>query len=457
MKKLSVLLAAAVCTMQAYAQTQKVVADKIIAQIGDRIILKSNVDNDLLDYRRQFPDAEMPQDSSCYFLQGELIQKTLVLQAEKDSIVIDDAEIDAKLDNQIRYFIKAYGSQEILEQIAGKTIYQIKEDQRQPFKEKELADQMRNKIVNNVKVTPTEVKEYFDKIPKDSLRYYESQVEVAQIIIYPKSNKDVEEYVTAQLNDLKHQVETGKKKFDALARIYSQDPGSKDNGGQYSMNRNDKIWDPTFLAAAFKLKEGQISPVIKSKFGLHIIQMVSRAGDDAIIRHILIIPPVTDAEVKESLAKMDSIKTQIKKGTISFTSAVNKFSEDEASKFTGGWILAEDGSTYISIDQLDKDAVVALKNMKVSDVSEPFVYTDERQRKAVRILFLKTRTEPHIENTKDDYNKIADRALEVKREQTLEKWFKDHIPNYFINIDQEYQGCSVLSEFIEAQKKAVAH
>ncbi|HRH60862.1 MAG TPA: peptidylprolyl isomerase, partial [Chitinophagaceae bacterium] len=417
----------------------------------------SNVDNDLLDYRRQFPDAEMPQDSSCYFLQGELIQKTLVLQAEKDSIVIDDAEIDAKLDNQIRYFIKAYGSQEILEQIAGKTIYQIKEDQRQPFKEKELADQMRNKIVNNVKVTPTEVKEYFDKIPKDSLRYYESQVEVAQIIIYPKSNKDVEEYVTAQLNDLKHQVETGKKKFDALARIYSQDPGSKDNGGQYSMNRNDKIWDPTFLAAAFKLKEGQISPVIKSKFGLHIIQMVSRAGDDAIIRHILIIPPVTDAEVKESLAKMDSIKTQIKKGTISFTSAVNKFSEDEASKFTGGWILAEDGSTYISIDQLDKDAVVALKNMKVSDVSEPFVYTDERQRKAVRILFLKTRTEPHIENTKDDYNKIADRALEVKREQTLEKWFKDHIPNYFINIDQEYQGCSVLSEFIEAQKKAVAH
>ncbi len=133
--------------------------------------------------------------------------------------------------------------------------------------------------------------------------YYESELEVSEILVYPKANRDVESYVTRELNEFKRQVEAGTKKFEQLARQFSEDPAVKENGGQYKFNRNDKFWDPTFLAAAFKLKDGQVSPVIKSKFGLHIIQMVSRSGDDAVIRHILRIPPVTDEEVKEALGK----------------------------------------------------------------------------------------------------------------------------------------------------------
>src|SRR5206468_1413313 len=132
------------------------------------------------------------------------------------------------------------------------------------------------------------------------------------------------------------QVESGQKKFDSLAKLYSEDPAVKDNGGQYSINRVDKSWDPAFVAAAFKLKEGQISSVVKSKFGLHIIQMVSRAGDDAVVRHILMIPPVTDVEVKAAMQKLDSIRTMINNGTLSFAAAVPKYSEDENSKFTSG-------------------------------------------------------------------------------------------------------------------------
>ena len=424
------------------------VADKIIAQIGDKIILKSDIDNAIADYKRQGMEEQLPPNPECAFLQGQLIQKTLVIQAEKDSLFVEDDELEALLDNRIRYFISQYGSQDVLEQIAGRSVYEIKEDLRQPFKEKTMAEKMQNKILENVKITPTEVKEYHDKIPKDSLLYYESELEVNELVMYPKANKDLEDYVASQLLDYKKQVESGQKKFDALARLYTQDPGSKDNGGQYSINRLDKSWDPAFIAAAFKLKEGQISPVVKSKFGLHIIQMISRAGDDAVVRHILLIPPVTDVEVKLGMEKLDSIRTRIVSGEMSFATAVTKFSDDENSKFNGGAIIGPDGSIYVTIDKLDKDAVIALKGLNAGNISKPQTYVDERGRKTVRILYLKTRTEPHRENLKDDYNKIAQRALEIKKQNVLEKWFKDHIPNYYTTIDKEYMGCESIKEWI---------
>jgi len=427
---------------------QKMVADKIIAQIGDKIILKSDIDNAIADYKRQGMEEQLPPNPECAFLQGQLIQKTLVIQAEKDSLFVEDDELEALLDNRIRYFISQYGSQDVLEQIAGRSVYEIKEDLRQPFKEKTMAEKMQNKILENVKITPTEVKEYHDKIPKDSLLYYESELEVNELVMYPKANKDLEDYVASQLLDYKKQVESGQKKFDALARLYTQDPGSKDNGGQYSINRLDKSWDPAFIAAAFKLKEGQISPVVKSKFGLHIIQMISRAGDDAVVRHILLIPPVTDVEVKLGMEKLDSIRTRIVSGEMSFATAVTKFSDDENSKFNGGAIIGPDGSIYVTIDKLDKDAVIALKGLNAGNISKPQTYFDERGRKTVRILYLKTRTEPHRENLKDDYNKIAQRALEIKKQNVLEKWFKGHIPNYYTTIDKEYMGCESIKEWI---------
>ena len=441
--------------MTAQAQQQRVIADKIIAQVGDKIILQSDITNAIADYKRQGQDAQLPPNPECAFLEGQLIQKALVLQAERDSLPVSDEDLDARLDNQIRGFIQAYGSKEALEEIAGKTIYQIKEDNRAPFKERLMADQMRSKILENIKITPTEVQEYFNKIPKDSLIYYESKVEVSQIVLNPKANKDVEEYVSNQLLDLKKQVETGGKKFADLARIYTQDPGSKENGGQYSINRNDKQWDPAFMAAVWRLKEGQVSPVVRSKFGLHIIQMVSRAGDDAIIRHILIIPPITDAEVKIASAKLDSIRTDIVNNKIAFAQAVNRYSDDDNGKFTGGAVTdPQSGSTLVTIDQLDKDLVVALKNMKPGDISQPMAYTDERGTQHVRIIYFKSRTEPHQENMKDDYASIASKALEEKKMHVLEHWFKSHIPTYYIHIDNDYASCESIKDWWNASNMA---
>ncbi|HWH62419.1 MAG TPA: peptidylprolyl isomerase [Ginsengibacter sp.] len=422
-----------------FAQTKKVLADKIIATVGDKIVLKSEIDNSISDMQRQ--NIDIPANGKCLLLEQALGLKALVLQAEIDSIPVSDEDIDADIDNKIRYFVSQYGSKEIVEQIAGKSLFQLKEDFRQTFKEQKLAQGERDKIVADVRITPQEVEKYYDSIPKDSLHFYESELEVGEIVIYPKPGRDLETYAVDQLKEYKKEVEDGTKKFETLASLYTDDPGSKDNGGRYEINRNEKTWDPIFLAKAFSLKDGQISNVFKTRFGYHIIQMVSRNGDDAVIRHILKIPQISSIEVNEAKAKLDTIRSKLIAGTIDFGTAVSRYSEDENSKFTGGIIPARDGTTYLNIDQLDKDMVVMLKDLKVGEYSQPTEFVDDRGKKAVRIVDILTRTEPHRENLKDDYDKVAQRALEEKKNDALEKWFAKKIPSFYVNISDEYKAC----------------
>ena len=447
----TILCSALICfsffSISAFAQPKKVLADKIVGQVGDKIILRSDIYNSIIDAQRQ--GAQLPPNPECLLIERALIEKALVLQAEKDSLPVSEDDLDAALDNQIRGFVMQYGSKEMLEEVAGKTVYQLKEDFRQPFRERSLADQMRKKIVENVKITPNEVKAFFDLIPKDSLPFYESELEISEIVLYPKANREVESYVSRELLEWKRQVEAGEKKFDQLAKSYSEDPGSKESGGQFNVNKSDRLIDPAFLSAAFKLKEGQISQVVKSKFGLHLIQMVSRSGDDAVIRHILRIPPVTADEIAEANTKLDSIKNLLKNGSMSFGQAVNKFSEDDNSKFSGGRKQGRDGSSFVTIDQLDKDMVLAMKNMKPGDYSQPISSTDERGKKMVRLVYLQSRTEPHRENMKDDYAKISQKALDEKKNDVLDKWFVSHIPNYFVQIDKEFSGCESVKEWLK--------
>jgi peptidyl-prolyl cis-trans isomerase SurA len=423
---------------------QKVVADKIIGIVGDKIVLKSDIFIANEDIKRQGGQEQ----SDCALLDGMLTQKALVLQAQKDSIPVTDEEVEAEIDQRIRYFISQYGSKEALEQISGRSIYQMREDFRQPIKEQRMAAGMRDKIVGAVKITPTEVKEYFDKIPKDSLLFFESELQIGQIVVYPKASRDIELLAIEELNEYKKEVENGSRRFETLESLYSDDPGTKNNGGTYALNRNDKQWDPTFLAAAFRLKEGQISPVIKSKFGYHIIQMVSRSGDDAIVRHILRIPQITETETNAAIAKLDTVRDQLKAGTLSFGEAVAKYSDDENAKFTAGMLLAPDGSNYLTIDQLDKSLVLLLQSTKLKpgEYSKPTPFVDDRGKKGVRIVYLLSKSEPHRENLRDDYNKIAQKALEEKKTNVLQKWFQARIATYYIMIDKDYQHCPNLAK-----------
>jgi peptidyl-prolyl cis-trans isomerase SurA len=217
----------------------------------------------------------------------------------------------------------------------------------------------------------------------------------------------------------------------------------------YEVNRNQRDMDPTWMGKAFTLKEGQVSNPFRTKFGWHILMLESRAGDDAIVRHILKVPQVTQIELKDGFQKLDSVRAGLIAGTMDFGTAVNKYSEDEASKFTAGMLQGRDG-TFLSIDQLDKDMIPILKDLKPGEYSQPVAFTDERGKKGVRIVYLKTRTEPHRENLKDDYSKIAQRALENKKEAALESWFHEHINNYFIMVADEYKSCDVMQKWLQA-------
>ena len=432
----------------AMAQPKPVLADKIVAVVGNKIILKTDIDNALLDMQRQ--GIEAPPNARCLTLEQALGVKALVLQAEKDSLPVTDEEVETDIDNQIRYFIGQYGSKEELERTAGKSVYQLKEDFKEGFRDRKLAGAMRNKIVDDVKITPNEVKAYFETLVTDSLIYYESEVEVGQIVSFPKASRDAEEYAIEQLNDYKSQVLAGKD-FRNMAALYSEDPGSKDRGGQYEINRNQKDLDPLWMAKAFTLKEGQVSNPFKSKFGYHIIQLVSRAGDDAVVRHILKVPQVTQVELAGGFAKLDTVRSKLIAGTIDFGTAVNKFSDDDASKFTAGMLQGPNGS-FLTIDQLDAGMVNMLKNLKLGEYYQPVEFADERGKKGIRIVYLKTQTQPHRENLNDDYSKIASRALEEKKETALETWFYKKINTYYIMIDEEYKTCDVMQKWVEASK-----
>ncbi len=441
------IFAITLCTAL-FAQPQKVVADKVVAVVGDKIILKSDLDNYLADMARQ--GVEVPANGRCAILEQTMGVKALVLQAEKDSLPVTDEEVDAVIDNRIRYFISAYGGKDELEKISGKTVYQLKQDFKQGIRDQKLAEAMRNKIVDGIRITPKETEAFFNKIPKDSLPFYESEMEISQIVIFPKASREAEEYAIERLKQIKLQVESGKKDFKTMAEFYSKDPAVKENGGKYEISRDSKELDPTWLAKAFSLKEGQISNPFKTKFGYHIIKLESRAGNDAVVRHILLIPEVTEAEIKAANEKLDSVRAKLIAGTTTFGEAVLKVSDDEATKYQAGAIQAKDGSPYLTIDQLDAPMVTMLKSLRVGQYSQPTTYTSDNGKQGVRIVYLKTQSQPHRENLKDDYNRISQKALEEKKNEALEHWFNTKISSYFIMIDDEYKSCEEMKKWVSA-------
>ena len=439
-------------SVSAISQTQakKVVADKIAAIVGDRIILQSDIKNSISDIARQ--GGTVPDNAECMLMEQAIVSKVLMLQAEKDSLPVTDEEVEAELDQKIRYYVNQLGSVQALEDMAGKTVYQIKDDARESVREQKLAAAMQQKIVGSVRITPNEVKAFFDRIPKDSLPFYESELEIGQIIVFPKASRDLEQYIIGEMNNYKKQIESKITTFDQLAKKVSEDPGSKDRGGQYEINRNEKSWDPIFMSTAFRLKDGEISAPVKSKFGFHLIQMVQRNGDDAVVRHILRIPPVTDDEIRQATGKLDTVRSKIIAGTMSFNEAANKYTDEDA-KGAGPFVIGRDGSTYVPIDALDKAMVTMIGKMKVGEFSQPTPFESEQGKKGVRIVYLKSRSAPHRMNLQDDYSKISQFATEEKKSKALDKWLKNKMATYYISIDPETgTDCPQLMKFSTDQK-----
>ncbi|MFT3903246.1 MAG: peptidylprolyl isomerase [Niabella sp.] len=447
--RMFMLVCGLAATLSSFAQGQshKVIVDKILAVVGNRIVLQSNIKDAISDMQRQ--GETVPNGAACSILENSIISKVLAIQAEKDSIPLSDEDVDADVEMRMRSWVMQFGSEQAVEEVAGKSIYQFKEELKPQIREQMLSQRMQRKIVENVRVTPTEVKAFFDEVPTDSLPILESELEVGQINIFPKAAPEVEQYIYSEMMNYRRQIEAGAS-FADLAKRVSEDPGSRERGGAYEISRNDKEnFDPVFISTIFRLKSGEISlPVKSDKFGFFLIKVEERRGDVAKVRMILRIPPVTESELNAAKAKLDSVRQEILDKKINFKDAAYKYSEDEMVKNYGPYVLNGDGSTYITLDRLDREMVNTVGKLKVGEISEPTVFTNEQGKKGVRLVYLRSKTEPHRLNLADDYSKIAEQALTRKKNEELQKWLAERIPSYYILVDQSaVSECTQLSKY----------
>lgn len=441
--KVSILVVS--CFSSVALMAQKQVADKVIAQVGNKIILQSEL-NEIYNQEKA-NDASITEASRCSFLKTLISQQILVEQAGRDSVIVSDEEVEENLDNRIRNWMGMYGSREAFEEAnGGRTMYQIKDDFRAFFKDRAVANKMQGQLMSSVKVTPQEVQRFFDNTPKDSLPMYPATVEVGQIVIKPKVDAEIEQLIREKLEGIRKEIVENGKSFATMAGIYGQD-GTKNTGGELDIKRKEV--DPAFASAAFRLQPGETSPVFKSKFGYHIVQMIRRMGDEARVRHIILIPEVTTSDLQVGLKKLDSVRADLISGKISFPVAVGKYSTDDQSKMTGGMVMDQNGNTTLRIDDLDADMAKAATELKIGEYSQPQIFSEnaETGSRATRILYLKSRTEPHILNMKDDYAHIQQAALANKQNKTLDKWITENASAYFIKIDSDFDHCEEIKSW----------
>lgn len=425
------------------------VIDEIVAVVADKIIMRSDIE---IAFEQMSRESGITHDSlRCIILEQKLIESLLVLKAQVDSLPVSDERVDAELEERIRYFAQQYGGEKALEEIYGKSISEIKASNREKIKNNQLASAMMAKIVKDVKVTPTDVKNFYNEIPTDSLPYFSSEVELAQIIIEPKISKESKQVAYEKIVDLRKRIVEDGDKFSTLAQLYSDDKGSALKGGELGyFGRGMMV--PEFEGAAFRLKPDSISRIIETKYGYHIIQAIQRKGDEVNARHILIMPKVYSSDIELSRHKLDSIIQLIKMDSLSFEEAAQKFSDDEQTKNSGGFIGSGSlGATKIPVDELSKELNINVQSMEVGKMTEPelIILPGPDQKRAWRIYYLKSESAPHRANLKDDYQKLQAMAFNKKQQDTREKWMERYRKQFYIQISENYANCPQLKPWIQ--------
>ncbi len=436
------------------AVAQPKLADKIVAIIDDRYISLSEVENQYQQYTYQ-STAPIPADLKCQILDNFMIEKLMVRQAILDSVVVTDQEVEQSLDSRIKTYSGMAGGLAKLEEYYGKSILEIKDEFREPIRDNLLSNGERQTIVKDIKVTPSDVINYFNTLPKDSLPYFNSEIELGELIIYPKVNDQVREYSKQRIQELLQRVKNGEN-FASLASAYSDDPGSAENGGELGFVNRGEL-DENFEAAAYGLKKpNDISDVVESAFGFHIIQLIERRGDKINVRHILIKPKITSYDISKAGKLADSTYDLIQSGRYSFSLAVNKFSEDEDSKNNGGMLQnPNNGSNQFEASDLgtfDQSLVPATDTLQVGAITRPIVFRTKRDETGFRIIYLKSRTKPHQANLKDDYDKIQQMALQEKQLVAITNWINERIEKSYIFVAPEYQDCRVINKWINKEQ-----
>ena len=420
---------------------QKTVADEVIWVVGDEAILLSDVEQLRAQYEAE--GMTLPGNPDCRLPEQIAVQKLFLHQAALDSIEVTEAEISQGVEQQINYWISMIGSKEKLEEYRKMPLTKIRQSLHDDYKNSQLAQRMREKLVGDIKVTPSEVRQYFRNMPEDSIPYVPTEVEVEIITRTPKIPIEEINRVKDELRGYTERIQKGETTFQTLARFYSEDPGTARNGGELDYTGRGML-DPAFAAVAFNLTDSRkISKIVESEFGFHIIQLIDKRGDKIKVRHILRKPRVSQEAIDEGINMLDSLTTEMANGKFTFEEAATYVSDDKDTRSNKGLMFnsTEDGRTSkFRMQDLPTEVARVIEKMKVGDVSPAFTMTNNRGKTVCAVVKLKSRVEGHRATITEDFQVMKDVVLSKRKAEFIHEWVKNKIKNTYISMKSRYKN-----------------
>lgn len=439
------VLSALVLSTGLFAQKR---VDGVVAVVGDYVVLESDIDKTYLEIKSRGVNVESIK--RCEILGMLMEDKFYAHHAVQDSVPINDEEVRAIMENNIEYLVKNLGSMaKVLEYYRKKSEDDFRTELEQITRTNKLSEGMKRKLTEEVEITPEEVRTYFKSIPKDSLPIFGVELEVSQIIIEPVVPEAEKQKVIDRLNEFRRDVLNNNGSFFSKAVLYSEDPGSKSNGGYYKINRKSPMVKE-FKDVAFSLSEGQISEPFETEFGYHIIYLEKIKGQDLEIRHILLTPKITEQAMREAREKALRIREKIVAGEISFADAARSESDEKETRANGGILInPATQDTRFELTRMDPRLYSQIANLKDNEVSQPLIDETPTGRKRYKLITVTNRYEEHVADYAKDYTKIKQMALQAKQMETIKKWFEEKLPDTYIKIDEAYQGCDFQNNWLQ--------
>lgn len=424
----------------------QVLVESVAAIVGNEVIYLSDIENQVADIKRNANKTPV-EDLRCTVLQELLVSKLFLDQARIDSITVSETDVAGEVNARINDAIRRAGSEKALQEYFHKDMVEIQRDIRKALLDQEIIAKVQRKLAEDLKVTPTELKKFFSNIPKDSLPVIPAKVQISLIQLDPPNNEDNKAEARQKLLDIRSQILAGKS-FNILAMLYSEDPGTASNGGELGFMMRGELEKP-YADAAFSLTKNTVSKIVETKFGYHIIQLIEKNGDLINTRHILIKPKVKPDQATIAISRLDSIAAQIRMDSLKFSAAALRFSTHKDSRINGGRFVSTNPSerdTWFTLDELNSEMFVKVRDLKLGEISEPFRTTDENGNIVFRIVKLDNEIPAHRANLKDDYENLYNAALMNKRTKTYDDWVKKKLENTYIKVSNEFNSCEFLKK-----------
>lgn len=438
-------------SLQAQEQQREVI-DKVIAMVGGEFILLSELEDRYAQMAEQEATA-LPEGVRCNILDQVLVGKLLYNQSKLDSIEVSPEEVESQLNARIERILSYMnGNIQQFEEFYGQSITATKDQFRSDLQEQLAAERMRGQVIREVTVTPSEVKNFFGTIPADSLPYFNSEVEIGEIVVQPQANEVTRKATRDKLNAIRAQITAGEISFAEAARANSMD-GSRNGGGDLGWAKRGKFV-PEFEAAAYNIEPGEVSDLVETEFGYHLIQLEERRGNSIHVSHILLRPEVTEEDIEKARVELDSVRNVVANDSMSFSLAVKYHSYEKYPSYNndGRMQNPNDGSNIFEVGDLDPDIYFTIDEMEVGDISEPMEFRSPSNDVMLRVVQLQSRSRPHQAGLDKDYSKIREATKQAKQSEYLGKWINETLSKTFIWIDQRYQSCPNLNVWLESSR-----